>query len=184
VLRTILIYDESAHPPTWSDRMIPGEFAVLCEDARTGSPKQPDNTPALDPSNTDERFERVRVREALGESGWLDASAAGRSANNLASADEALDWAAGREWHEAVRQGDGQISYSPSPTVPLEILRRVVERALMALASEGLDEPLRGRELDGIVETLGAGRTATMKGVVCAGGPQWRFSKAPPRKSS
>ena len=50
MLRTILIYDESAHPPTWSDRMIPGEFAVLCEDARTGSPKQPDNTPAPDAS--------------------------------------------------------------------------------------------------------------------------------------
>ena len=140
--------------------------------------------PALDPSNTDERFERVRVREALGESGWLDACAAGRSANNLASADEALDWAAGREWHEAVQQADGQISYSPSPNAPLEILRRVVERALMTLASEGLDEPLRGRELDGIVETLGAGRTATMRGVVCAGGPQWRFRKAPPRRPS
>lgn len=27
--------------------MTPGEFAVLCEDARTGAPKQPDNMPAL-----------------------------------------------------------------------------------------------------------------------------------------
>src|SRR6476646_3246749 len=50
VLRTILIYDERAHPPAWSDRMILGEFGILCEDARTGSPKQPDNTPAPDAS--------------------------------------------------------------------------------------------------------------------------------------
>ena len=30
--------------------MIPGEFAILCEDARTGSAKQPDSTPAPDSS--------------------------------------------------------------------------------------------------------------------------------------
>jgi hypothetical protein len=42
--RSILIYDLNARPPSWSDRMLPGEFAVLCEDARTGAPKQPDNT--------------------------------------------------------------------------------------------------------------------------------------------
>ena len=43
-IRTIPIFEEGAHPPVWSDRMAPGEFAVLCEDARTGAAKQPDNT--------------------------------------------------------------------------------------------------------------------------------------------
>jgi hypothetical protein len=42
--RTLFIYDYRAHPPVWSDRMTLGEFAVLCEDARTGAAKQPDNT--------------------------------------------------------------------------------------------------------------------------------------------
>jgi hypothetical protein len=46
MLRVLPIYDHRAHPPVWSDRMTPGEFAVLCEDARTGAPKQPDNTVA------------------------------------------------------------------------------------------------------------------------------------------
>lgn len=43
--RSLLIYDPKARPQSWSDRMLPCEFAVLCEDARTGGPKQPDNTP-------------------------------------------------------------------------------------------------------------------------------------------
>jgi hypothetical protein len=45
--RSLLIYDPAARPHAWSDRMQPGEFAVLCEDARTGAPKQPDNDIAL-----------------------------------------------------------------------------------------------------------------------------------------
>jgi hypothetical protein len=49
MLRTVPIFEESAHPPVWSDRMRLGEFAVLCEDARTGAAKQPDNTLAPTP---------------------------------------------------------------------------------------------------------------------------------------
>jgi tRNA(Ile)-lysidine synthase len=141
-------------------------------------------TPAEDPSNEDERFERVRVRQALSDNGWIDVAAAGRSAANLASADEALDWAARREWDQNVHQANGQITYTSSPDAPLEILRRVAERALAALASEGTRKALRGRELDGLVEALQAGRTATMRGVLCSGGRQWQFHEAPARKSS
>lgn len=141
-------------------------------------------SPAADPSNEDERFERVRVRQALNESGWLDVAAVGRSAANLASADEALDWAAQREWDRNVDQANGHITYTSSPDVPPEILRRVAERALAALASEGAGNALRGRELDGLVEALRAGRTATLRGVLCSGGRQWQFIEAPARKPS
>lgn len=49
--RSLLIYDPAARPHAWSDRMQPGEFAVLCEDARTGAPKQPDNSIAVTESS-------------------------------------------------------------------------------------------------------------------------------------
>jgi hypothetical protein len=44
MLRTVPIFEDNAHPPVWSDRMMAGDFAVLCEDARTGAAKQRDNT--------------------------------------------------------------------------------------------------------------------------------------------
>src|SRR4051794_27035418 len=55
-------------------------------------------TPAADPSNEDERFERVRVRHALAGLDWLDAGAVAQSAAILADADAALDWVMNAEW--------------------------------------------------------------------------------------
>lgn len=138
-------------------------------------------TPADDPSNADDQFERIRVRQALSETGWLDVTAVGRAAVNLASADEAVEWAARREWDQSVQKHARQVVYTPSGDVPLEIHRRIVARALAALATEGATEILRGRELDRLTDDLRSGGTATLRGVKCTGGPEWRFIPAPKR---
>ncbi|HWW55870.1 MAG TPA: tRNA lysidine(34) synthetase TilS, partial [Sphingopyxis sp.] len=49
-----------------------------------------------DPSNSDSRFDRARLRHALRSQSVLDPAAAARSAAWLAEADEALDWAVER----------------------------------------------------------------------------------------
>jgi tRNA(Ile)-lysidine synthase len=139
-------------------------------------------TPVQDPSNDDPRFERVRLRKALAASDWLDAAALARSASHLAEADLALDWAMRREWAKSVSEGRGQISYRPGDA-PGEIRRRIVARALRKLATEG-EADLRGAELDRLLETLGAGETATLRGVLCRGGTDWLFSAAPTRKTN
>jgi len=139
-------------------------------------------TPATDPSNVDERFERVRVRDGLNGADWLDPEAMARSAGHLASADEAIGWAAEQEWDRAVTMGDAHIAYRPSAT-PAEIVRRIVARAVAALAHEGSGEPLRGRDLAPVIAALEAAGTATLRGVQCSGGIEWRFSQAPPRRS-
>ncbi len=46
--RTVPIFEARAQPQSWSDRMQPGEFAVMLADVRTGSPCLPDGTPVLD----------------------------------------------------------------------------------------------------------------------------------------
>ena len=46
-------------------------------------------TPAADPGNSDEQFERVRVRRALAAAGWLDSRGVATSARNLGEADRA-----------------------------------------------------------------------------------------------
>ena len=136
--------------------------------------------PARDPSNEDERFERVRVRRALAEAGWLDPSAIARSAANLADADEALKWASENEWRRAVDERRERIAYRPNHA-PREIVRRIVGRALRKLATEGEAE-LRGGELDRLLATLAQGGTGTLRGVQCSGGPVWHFERAAPRR--
>lgn len=137
-------------------------------------------TPVSDPSNEDERFERVRVRRALAEMDWLDSAALARSATNLADADTALDWAAKNEWRHSVHERRGGIAFRPGDA-PTEIVRRIVIRAVRRLATEG-DPDLRGRELDQLLDSLKQGNTATLRGVLCSGGSEWRFTTAFPRR--
>jgi tRNA(Ile)-lysidine synthase len=138
-------------------------------------------TPTGDPSNQDDRFERVRVRAALAGADWLDSAAIARSAAHLADADNALDWAAQGEWKRTVRENSDSITYRVDDT-PTEILRRIVARAVRKLATEG-DSDLRGAELDRLLASLSEGATATIRGVLCRGGSEWRFSKAPARRT-
>lgn len=136
--------------------------------------------PVRDPSNEDERFERVRVRDAIASADWLDPQALARSAANLGDADEALDWVVDAEWERAVAKAGAALVYTPA--APLEIRRRIVGRAIATLASEGVEEPLRGPELDRLLAALVKGRAATLRGVLCSGGEQWRFAPAPQRR--
>jgi len=136
--------------------------------------------PVADPSNEDERFERVRVRRALRETEWLGPRSLASSAAHLGEAEMALEWAARQEWAHAVTNGGVEIRYRPDDT-PAEILRRIVSAAVGRLGTEGEGAELKGGELDRLLSVLGNGGKATIRGVLCAGGTEWRFSKAPPR---
>lgn len=138
-------------------------------------------SPAADPSNQDEQFERVRVRQALNQADWLDPAMVALSANHLAQADAALHWATTQEWNRAVSREPQGIVYRHS-NAPREIRRRIARRAVIGLASEGRGADLRGRELDQLLAVLASGRKATLRGVLCSGGREWHFSKAPARK--
>lgn len=136
-----------------------------------------------DPSNEDHRFERVRMRKALGEADWLNSVAVAESAGHLAEADGAIHWATDLEWERGVSRVGGQIVYRPSDA-PREIRRRIIRRAVLALATEGRAAEMRGRELDQVLAALRSGRRATVRGVLCIGGPEWRFTRAPARRSN
>lgn len=138
--------------------------------------------PVRDPSNEDERFERVRVRKALAQADWLDPAAVAESARHLADADSALHWATDLEWKRAVIRSGDHMVYKPDDT-PSEIRRRIVRRAILSLATEGRGAELKGSELDQVLGALTTGGRATLRGVLCIGGLEWRFTRAPARRS-
>lgn len=136
--------------------------------------------PVQDPSNAEEKFERVRVRNALAEADWLDPAALAASAGHLADADAAIGWATALVWRRGVQRNGDILQFQPRG-IPREIRRRVIARAIASLASEGAAGELRGREVDRLLVELSAGRKATLRGVLCSGGEQWRFQRAPAR---
>ncbi len=135
--------------------------------------------PVDDPSNRDENFDRVRIRNRLAETPWLDAPALARSAAALAEADEALDSVAAALLAERSQQSGGAILFRPDGIAD-ELVRRVLLLCLRRVAAEA--EP-RGEQLTSLVRTLRAGGTATLAGVKCTGGEAFRFEPAPPRRS-
>jgi tRNA(Ile)-lysidine synthase len=140
-------------------------------------------SPVSDPSNKDTRFERIRIRNQLAEADWLDAEAVARSADYLALADEALDWATGIEWDSRVEVTGDRIVYRPS-SAPSEIRRRIVARIMSKIGTEGLSNELRRREIDRLIGDLEADRTTTLRGLRCSGGSDWTFSRARPRRKN
>ena len=134
-----------------------------------------------DPSNADSRFDRARLRHALSSQTVLDVEAAARSADWLAEADDAIDWAVERliaAWPDA-----SDIAVIRDEGYPPEIFRRVVTQRLRANAA-GL--PLRGASLDGVVKAMHQGRRAMVGELLIDAvrgleGTIWRISAAPRR---
>ena len=137
-------------------------------------------TPVDDPSNADDRFDRARLRKALGQADWLDVPAIAKAALHLAEADAALDWATAREWREGVSPGPlGSFVYRPQ--APRAIALRVI-----ALLVERLDgEAPRGSAVARVFDSLIAGQPASIGALVARATPEgWTFAKAPARRAS
>jgi len=144
-------------------------------------------TPVDDPSNSDDRFDRARLRKRLHGIDWLDPAAAARSAAALGDAEEALRWMVERQRRESCEFGDGQATLRFTDG-PIELRRRLVE---ICLRHVDPDIAPRGRELSGLIEALDAMEPATLGRVRC--GPSmyrdgdrslvaWTFGIAPPRR--
>ena len=135
--------------------------------------------PAVDPSNSDDQFERVRIRKALADAAWLSPEALARSAAHLASADDALGWVAeGLALARVTDDADGlQVD---ADGLPLELQRRLL---LIAFARFHAAEP-RGADLMRAIEALSRGNSTTLSGLKLQGGQPWRITKAPPRRNS
>ncbi len=129
-----------------------------------------------DPSNRDEKFDRVRIRNALSSADWIDVPALSESAAHLADAADALDWAAGQEWDRCVTALDQGLFYRPE--APRAVRLEVLMRAIAELGSEP-----RGSAAARLLESLENGEGGNIGGVLVTmkdGG--WMLRREPPRQ--
>jgi tRNA(Ile)-lysidine synthase len=132
--------------------------------------------PAQDPSNADDAYDRVRVRKALAQAGWLDAEAVAASAEHLADAEEAIDWMVERVWDEAVTVADGGVRFEPG--APRAVALRVVKRAV-----EGFGGNPRGGAIARLLADLENGTGGNVAGVAASvEGGGWLFRPESPRR--
>ena len=132
---------------------------------------------ADDPSNTDDRFDRARLRKELARADWLDVPALAASAAHLADADAALDWAAAREWRECVAPAPMGLTYRPQ--APRAVALRVLGRIVRELDGEAP----RGAALARLFDSLLARQPASIGQLVARATPEgWVFTKAPRRR--
>ncbi|PKB14720.1 tRNA(Ile)-lysidine synthase [Novosphingobium kunmingense] len=131
-----------------------------------------------DPSNSDDRFDRVRIRKALARADWIDVPALAASAANLADADAALDWMAGAEWDSCVSAVPMGLTYRPR--APRAVALRIIAR----IVSELDGSPPRGSAVARVFDALVARQPASIGNLVARAMPDgWTFTTAPRRRS-
>jgi tRNA(Ile)-lysidine synthase len=137
--------------------------------------------PVDDPTNQSDALDRTHARRLLATADWLDPARIAGSAANLADAEEALAWTMERVWQ--ARGGDpreGSVTIDPRD-LPRELQRRLLLRALSDFTDE---TAIPGPKLMTLLDTLLAGRSATLAGVKVEAGDKWRLLLAPPRRDA
>lgn len=132
-----------------------------------------------DPSNRDQGFDRVRVRNALRDLEGFDTSLASQSASALGAARETIEWMVERLAREHVTMTDLGCTLSQT-AFPHEIQRRLLLKCL-----HNCDPALspRGNQIDQTIIALEKGETVTLGDILCKGGESWRFQPAPKRRN-
>ncbi len=135
---------------------------------------------ASDPSNLDDRFDRVRMRKAMEAAYWLDIPRIADSARHLDEADQALSWAANEIYRRQVRRCGGGFRYELKSMRPPRLINlKVVEHIFELLGSTP-----RGGHLSDLVDALSKGQGSNVAGVLgTVEGPDWVFRPEPPRRT-
>ena len=147
--------------------------------------------PVRDPSNADENFDRVRMRDFLSSQDTRDAGAIAASAEHLEDAWRAIEWFAAEDWETHVvpdsdASGRAFRYYANAPrAIGIETIQRIVTE-LGGVASRS--------DAARAWDRLWQGENASLAGVLVVPGTEtidkvgvmmrvWRFAPEPPRKT-
>jgi tRNA(Ile)-lysidine synthase len=147
------------------------ELEEIC--AKTGV------APVRDPSNKDDSFDRVKMRQWLAANSHpFDPNRAVRTATAFANAAEALEWMTDALFQTHVTREDDSFTFNTND-LPRELQRRLVLRILSQIQPDYVP---RGDALDRAFDTLADGGKQLLGDVQCDGGKIWRFRLAPKRR--
>lgn len=137
--------------------------------------------PVADPSNENTDFARVAMRQYLAATDHpFRADRAARTASALAEASDALIWMTQKLVQERVTFENGEVSCDASG-LPAELRRRLLLKAITMMAPHL--EP-RGDAIDLVLAKIDTGASAMIGDTLCQGGPNWRFTQAPARRTA
>lgn len=135
--------------------------------------------PVQDPSNRDDRFDRVAIRQWLAKADHpFDTLRSVRTARACADASAALNWSTDQLYKTQVRQDEGHILLETG-AIPRELLRRLCIRIIGSIQPGYMP---RGEMLDEAMHALAKGEKRMLGNVMCEGGEIWRFYLAPQRQ--
>ncbi|KIC41265.1 tRNA(Ile)-lysidine synthetase [Ruegeria sp. ANG-R] len=121
-----------------------------------------------DPSNQDQRFDRIKARKALSglDQIGITVETLSRVADNLAQAREALAHYARESALRFVRVVDGDLCVDRDgfDGLPQEIRRRIVVASVFWIA--GGEYPSRRKAVDRVLDAISSGQTATLGGCI------------------
>ena len=147
------------------------ELENLCEQSGV--------TPISDPSNADDSFDRVAMRQWLASAPHpFDPHRAVRTATAFTEVSEALDWVTNDVFETRVSR-DGDALTLAATDLPREIQRRLLLRILDQIQPAYVP---RGDAADRALDTLHVGGRQTLGDVLCEGGELWCFRPAPQRQ--
>ncbi|GAA0487469.1 hypothetical protein GCM10009096_32940 [Parasphingorhabdus litoris] len=135
--------------------------------------------PIDDPSNKDQSFDRVRVRQALSQLSGFDAGLASQSAAALDDARTAIHWMVDELSAAHIEATDAGCQLNKHD-FPHEIIRRLLLKCLH-ICDPALSP--RGSQLEPLIKGLKHGETLTIGNILCKGGLTWTFSPAPKRNN-
>jgi tRNA(Ile)-lysidine synthase len=139
---------------------------------------------AEDASNVHPRFDRSRMRALLAATPELPPARLAMAARNLRDAEDALEWAAEREWQARHAIEAYETVWLDIAGLPHELRRRLVLRALDYVRFEfDMAGRWSGTGVDRLIATVDAGNAATLAEVLVRPGTRWQFTAAPPRRS-
>lgn len=140
-----------------------------------------------DPSNTDDAFERARLRKVLADAEWIDPAGWAKSAALLAEAAELVDVFARREFRTEVTRAENGFRYAPTGFRLIHV--EVVGRILGEMGASATRA-----EIDRMCSRLRQGENASLAGVLASARQDvdpdsgadvaiWDFVPEPPRRT-